>query len=763
MNSDASGEFVYRPALGDSARWILEKWLGRGGASVVWQARELDTGRRVALKVLAGLSPEGAASRGFGKEVAISSRLNHPAILRVFGMSNDDSGRPLIEMELAEGGSLAMKALKQGGFLSWEELHPLALQLCDALSHAHDLQVIHRDIKPANLLLDGSGSLKLADFGCATLRDASRGETSATVTLVSQGTLAYMSPQQLNGEKPSPADDIYAAGATLHALLAGRPPFHTGYLAHQILTLRPPSIESQQRDLGVSNPVPPGVARVIAAALEKNPARRPASAAEFRKLMEKGDVSGWVRRHFLAVVVAGGVAATVGIAGLAISGRRSAKVAEEEKAARLGLPRPDKELLTGASSPDGSVWVGGYFTRLFGVPRDGLARLARDRSLDTSLLPVVGGAVRAIAALPDGAVLVGGDLKGETKVVTGNLALLKHDGQLDRSFRSGCDWTVLCLAPEPRGGVLVGGLFRALGGLSCQRLARLGPDLRPDPSFNPGADGNVHSIVPLLHGGSYVGGRFLSIAGQSRAYLAKLEPDGRLDRNFAIDLDGEVSVLCLDREGRLLVGGMFRKVNGASRPGFFRVDRTGAPDPGFNPSIAGHILTIVPLHDGSAVVGGEFHIPGVEHRACLARISAEGVAETFSEPRPDGVVLGIVPSTDGHLLVGGKFTLADGRGAENAVWAEPSLAGRLKVDGETGRLLWQRASGSALLHGVVMEWSPRDGVRWTALPAASWEPGGWSCDPGPVPVGSRIRARGRICGGIHNGSASLIEARCTKG
>lgn len=752
-----------RPVLRDGARWVLEKRLGCGGTSVVWQARDPKTGDRAALKVLEGLSAESLAQRSFAKEVAMATRLDHPGILRVFGMSCDDSGRPLVEMELAEGGSLATKALRQGGCLSWEELRPLALQLCDALSHAHGLGVIHRDIKPANLLLDGSGLLKLADFGCAALCEVARGETSATVTLVSQGTLAYMSPQQLNGGKPAAADDIYSAAATLYALLAGRPPFHTGYLAHQILSVRPPSIDRQQRELGLTNPVPPAVVRAIAAALEKNPSKRPVSAGEFRKQLEGGGVPVWRRRQVLALIGVGGVAAAVGMTTLVNSRRDDTGLASApDDGAVPPLAGPDKELLTGAAMPDGSMWVGGYFTVFSGIPRPGLARLRADRWPDPSFHPGGGGIIRALAVMGDGSVLVGGDLDKETQKA-GNLARFDGEGRLDARFRSGCDLTVLCLAPDLRGGVLVGGLFEAFGGLKRQRIARLGPDLLPDPDFNPGADGNVHSLIPLPDGGLYAGGRFLTIAGAPGVYLAKLQPDGGVDGDFAIRLDGEVSVLCLDRDGRLLVGGLFRKVNGESRRGLFRVDRDGRLDSSFNPSIGGHIQSIIPLHDGSVVLGGDFGIPGIADRACLAKVSAGGVVEPIADPRPDGQVIGLVAAASGHFLAGGDFRLGDGSGPGNAAWLDSPQAGGLEIDRLAGHALWRRSSAAPLLHAVEMAWSPDGREGWTPLPAPSWTPEGWLADATGLPTEAVLRARGRLCGGIHNGSSSLFEVHSTGG
>src|SRR5262249_48354725 len=109
--------------------------------------------------------------------------------------------------------------------LAWEQLAPLVHQLCAALAYAHGENVIHRDLKPANVMLDSKGRVKLADFGIAAVVSDSASRMSKLGT---SGTLPYMSPQQLEGNRPSVADDIYALGATLYELLTSQPPFYTG-------------------------------------------------------------------------------------------------------------------------------------------------------------------------------------------------------------------------------------------------------------------------------------------------------------------------------------------------------------------------------------------------------------------------------------------------------------------------------------------------------------------------------------------------------
>ena len=263
-------------------RYRLLSKLGAGASGEVWEAAV--EGKVVALKIL----KSGRDGRlDLLREHQAVRNLSHPNIVRFIGLHRHAKGGAFIEMERVAGSNLATLAAESGGFLSWSVLKPLALQLCDALSHAHQKGVIHRDIKPSNLLVDHSGTLKVIDFGCAAMTFQSDPETAETIDMISSGTLPFMSPQRINAASPVAADDIYAAGATIHALLVGAPPFSQGHLVHQILQAKPPSVAKHQRQRGVSNPVPAGVARIVAACLAKEASLRPPSAAALGALLER--------------------------------------------------------------------------------------------------------------------------------------------------------------------------------------------------------------------------------------------------------------------------------------------------------------------------------------------------------------------------------------------------------------------------------------------------------------------------------------------
>lgn len=150
---------------------------------------------------------------------------------------------------------------------------------------------MHRDIKPANLMLNGKGDLKVADFGIA--RSLSDSVSMLTMARGSSGTLAYMSPQQLDGERASNLDDIYSLGATLYELLTSKPPFYSGGIERLIREKTPPSIAARREDLAIATnqKIPEQWEQTIAACLAKDPASRPQSALEVSNRLHRAPVS----------------------------------------------------------------------------------------------------------------------------------------------------------------------------------------------------------------------------------------------------------------------------------------------------------------------------------------------------------------------------------------------------------------------------------------------------------------------------------------
>jgi serine/threonine protein kinase len=209
-------------------RYQIIKQLGRGGMGVVYLALDTDLNEEIALK---SFPPEMAVDESalddMKREVQKSRKLSHPNIIRIHDFVNLPGEDPFLTMEYVEGQELAdMRRDQPNGVFAWEDIKHYIVQLCDALTTAHNENTAHRDLKPTQMMIDKEGRLKLCDFGIAASMADSLSYSSMKHAV--SGTLLFMSPQQMNGEVPRAGDDIYALGATLYDLMTGKPPFYTG-------------------------------------------------------------------------------------------------------------------------------------------------------------------------------------------------------------------------------------------------------------------------------------------------------------------------------------------------------------------------------------------------------------------------------------------------------------------------------------------------------------------------------------------------------
>jgi hypothetical protein len=270
----AAGQKVFQ-------RFTLKKMLGRGGMGVVWLAVDDKLEREVALKFLPEvMKSDRPAMEELKRETRRALDLTHSNIVRFYDFVENET-TAAISMEYIPGDTLSSRRLAQPGQI----FEPPALrrwvrQLCEALAYAHERgAVVHRDLKPANLLVDGHGDIKITDFGIARSISDSVSRISAQAS--TSGTPAYMSPQQMMGERPHPTDDIYSFGATLYELLTGKPPFYSGNIPAQVQSKVPPSVAARRKELEVTGgPVPPEWEAAIAACLAKDVKARPQTVRE---------------------------------------------------------------------------------------------------------------------------------------------------------------------------------------------------------------------------------------------------------------------------------------------------------------------------------------------------------------------------------------------------------------------------------------------------------------------------------------------------
>ena len=245
-----------------NVRYTLHERLGAGGQGEVWRARDPQRDSDIALKVLHPVAARIApAWEALQREYDINSRLDHPHILKVFPPEATEEAL-LLPMELAAGGDL--RRLRGADYLA---IVPVLLEVAQALEHAHGRGVIHRDLKPGNVLLDARGAVKLADFGIA-------GTVLAAGTDTARGLSPFTaSPQQLRGEAPTPADDIYGLGALAYELLSGYPPHYPQFDARKVQREPVPELVPAAQ-------MPPQLGVLIARMLQKDAAARPASMRE---------------------------------------------------------------------------------------------------------------------------------------------------------------------------------------------------------------------------------------------------------------------------------------------------------------------------------------------------------------------------------------------------------------------------------------------------------------------------------------------------
>lgn len=255
-------------------RYKIERELGRGSMSIVYEAFDPHINRHLAVKVLREHYARDLKSRQrFLREARSAGGLSHANIVTVFDVGQHE-GLPFLVMERLKGQSLE-EYLDDGGELDVREILDIGIQLAGALDYAHDRGVIHRDVKPSNIYFDPeSGLVKLVDFGIAAIGDSRHGHEEEPESIV--GTPKYMAPEQIQGDQLDGRADLYALGVVLYGLLAGGVPFNAdsiGALIHQIVH-RPPE-RLQPRD----DRTPVDLIDLVQRLLSKDPEARPASGS----------------------------------------------------------------------------------------------------------------------------------------------------------------------------------------------------------------------------------------------------------------------------------------------------------------------------------------------------------------------------------------------------------------------------------------------------------------------------------------------------
>jgi hypothetical protein len=295
--------------------YTIIRALGAGGMGAVYEAEDLETGRRVALKVLSHRLDSPEARERFFREGRLAASINHPNSVYIFG-TEEVGGTPVITMELVSGGTLQDRVRAQGP-LPVGEAVDCVLQIVEGLEAAQRVGILHRDVKPSNCYVGEDSSVKIGDFGLS-ISTGVRTEPALTATGTFLGTPAFCSPEQLRGEELNARSDMYSVGATLFYLLTGRTPFEAKNMVQLlaiVLEQRAPTPRQFRPE------VPKGLAKVVQRCLEKQSGERFKSYADLVQALapysSTAPTPATLSLRFLAGVVdmalVGGLAAVINL------------------------------------------------------------------------------------------------------------------------------------------------------------------------------------------------------------------------------------------------------------------------------------------------------------------------------------------------------------------------------------------------------------------------------------------------------------------
>jgi serine/threonine protein kinase len=256
---------------------VLEE-VGQGGMGMVYRAFDRELGEVVAVKTLRPeLLQDPTLIERFKSEIRLARHITDKHVVRTHDFGERD-GVCYLTMEYVEGLTVR-ELLDTRGKLGVGPTLAIATQLAQSLHAAHEQGVIHRDIKPQNLLLDGEGGLKVMDFGIARLAGGTSGLTEVGMAI---GTPDYMSPEQMLGETVTAGSDLYSMGVVLFECLTGQLPF----IASSPIALIAKTLHGEPPDPGSLNPeIPQPLSALVLRLLAKQPAQRPAGAAELGRLL----------------------------------------------------------------------------------------------------------------------------------------------------------------------------------------------------------------------------------------------------------------------------------------------------------------------------------------------------------------------------------------------------------------------------------------------------------------------------------------------
>jgi uncharacterized delta-60 repeat protein len=410
-----------------------------------------------------------------------------------------------------------------------------------------------------------------------------------------------------------------------------------------------------------------------------------------------------------------------------------------------------------AVQPDGSILMLGNFYLVGGLPRNGIARLNPDGSLDPTFNPGANPALDCFAVQPDGRIIVGGTFTNLTGRACTNLGRLNPDGSLDPSFGTFADKAVTCVMLQPDCKIIVGGVFTNLAGQTCNRIGRINSDGSLDTNFSASADNRVTSLAFQTDGKILVAGNFTNLNGVPVNHIGRLNSDGSFDSSFNSGVNSSVTQIIVQSNNMIIVAGAFTNLAGAPRARIGRLNNDGSIDPSFNPGANNRVLSVALQANGKMILGGSFTTLAGVARNHIGRLNSDGTLDATYNPGANTNVNSIALQADGKIVVAGTFT--------NLAGASRNFIGRLSNNNSATQSLnftassitWTRSGSSPEISNASFEWST-NGTDWTYLADGTWIPGGWQASGLAIPAQASIRASGFVwTSGNFATSASLLQ------
>ena len=410
--------------------------------------------------------------------------------------------------------------------------------------------------------------------------------------------------------------------------------------------------------------------------------------------------------------------------------------------------------------PDGKIIIAGSFSSVNGVPRNNVARLNEDGTLDVTFNPNANGIVWSVAVQADGQILLGGSFTSVGGIGRNCIARVAADGTLDVTFNPNANSVVNSVVVQADGQILLGGAFSVVGGTGRNCIARVAANGTLDPGFNPNANDNVNSVVVQEDGQILLGGFFTSLGGTARNRIARVAANGTVDASFNPNPNNYVISVAVQADGQILLAGAFTFVGGTPRNHIARMAADGTLDPVFNPNVNNFVTSVAVQADGQILLGGGFNSVGGTSRNCIARVAANGTLDATFNPAANDVVYGVGVQENGRILLAGTFTNVGGTGR--------ILLARLLNDAstqslsavDTTQVLWMRGGSAPDVTQTTFELSTNGGASYTPLSGTASRVGStsnWQLTGLSLPISGQLRSRGRTAGSYFSGSSGLVE------